>query len=92
MLKKNKDNIKEVEEMSEETTDVVEALKASLKVKGKSSTSAAVKLRERWYGSKQIVWNHLLLYTRNHSEACCSSYKLSKFLLPHCLKGCATST
>jgi hypothetical protein len=48
MLKKNKDNIKEVEEMSEETTDVVEALKASLKVKGKSSTSAAVKLRERW--------------------------------------------
>ena len=37
--------IKEVEETPEETTDIIEALKASLKVKGKSSTSAAVKAK-----------------------------------------------
>ena len=37
--------IKEVEETPEETTDIIEALKASLKVKGKSSTSAAAKAK-----------------------------------------------
>lgn len=31
----------------EETTDIIEALKASLKVKGKSSTSAAAKAKEK---------------------------------------------
>ena len=39
--------IKEVEETPEETTDIREALKASLKVKGKSSTSAAAKAKEK---------------------------------------------
>ena len=39
--------IKEVEETPEETTDIIEALKASLKVKGKSSTSAAAKAKEK---------------------------------------------
>jgi DNA end-binding protein Ku len=39
--------IKEVEEPPEETTDIIEALKASLKVKGKSSTSAAAKAKEK---------------------------------------------
>jgi DNA end-binding protein Ku len=38
---------KEVEETPEETTDIIEALKASLKVKGKSSTSAAAKAKEK---------------------------------------------
>jgi DNA end-binding protein Ku len=37
--------IKEVEETPEETTDIIEALKASLKVKGKSSTSTAAKAK-----------------------------------------------
>jgi DNA end-binding protein Ku len=36
---------KQVEEEPEETTDIIEALKASLKVKGKSSTSAAAKAK-----------------------------------------------
>jgi DNA end-binding protein Ku len=36
---------KQEEEEPEETTDIIEALKASLKVKGKSSTSAAAKAR-----------------------------------------------
>ena len=39
--------IKEVEKTPEETTDIIEALKASLKVKGKSSTSAAAKAKEK---------------------------------------------
>jgi DNA end-binding protein Ku len=39
--------IKEVEETPEETTNIIEALKASLKVKGKSSTSAAAKAKEK---------------------------------------------
>ena len=39
--------IKEVEETPEETTDIIEALKASLKVKSKSSTSAAAKAKEK---------------------------------------------
>jgi hypothetical protein len=43
MLKKNKNNIKEVEEMSKETTD--EALKASLEVKGKSSNISSCKAK-----------------------------------------------
>jgi DNA end-binding protein Ku len=37
--------IKEEEEKVEETTDILEALKASLKVKGKSPTSTAVKAK-----------------------------------------------
>jgi DNA end-binding protein Ku len=37
--------IKEEEEKIEETTDILEALKASLKVKGKSPTSTAVKAK-----------------------------------------------
>src|ERR687893_152166 len=37
--------IKEVEKTPEETTDIIEALKASLKVKGKSSKSAAAKAK-----------------------------------------------
>jgi non-homologous end joining protein Ku len=37
--------VKEVEEMPEETTDIIEALKASLKVKGKHSTSSAARAR-----------------------------------------------
>jgi hypothetical protein len=36
---------KQEEEEPEETTDIIEALKASLKVKGKSSTSAAAKAK-----------------------------------------------
>ena len=36
---------KEEEEESEETTDIIETLKASLKVKGKSSTSTAAKAK-----------------------------------------------
>ena len=36
---------KEVEETPEETTDIIEALKASLKVKGKSSTSSAARAK-----------------------------------------------
>jgi DNA end-binding protein Ku len=36
---------KQIEEEPEETTDIIEALKASLKVKGKSSTSAAAKAK-----------------------------------------------
>jgi DNA end-binding protein Ku len=43
--KGQKITIKEVEETPEETTDIIEALKASLKVKGKSSTSAAAKAK-----------------------------------------------
>jgi DNA end-binding protein Ku len=43
--KGQKVTIKEVEETPEETTDIIEALKASLKVKGKSSTSAAAKAK-----------------------------------------------
>jgi DNA end-binding protein Ku len=43
--KGQKVTIKEVEETPEETTDIIEALKASLKVKGKSSTSAAAKVK-----------------------------------------------
>src|SRR5918992_295432 len=39
--------IKEVEKTPEETTDIIEALKASLKVKSKSSTSAAAKAKEK---------------------------------------------
>ena len=38
---------KEEEEKVEETTDILEALKASLKVKGKSPTSTAVKAKEK---------------------------------------------
>jgi DNA end-binding protein Ku len=37
--------VNEVEEEPEETTDIIEALKASLKVKGKSSTSTAAKAK-----------------------------------------------
>jgi non-homologous end joining protein Ku len=37
--------IKEEEEKVEETTDILEALKASLKVKGKSPTSTAIKAK-----------------------------------------------
>jgi DNA end-binding protein Ku len=37
--------VKEVEEPPEETTDIIEALKASLKVKGKSSTSSAARAK-----------------------------------------------
>jgi non-homologous end joining protein Ku len=36
---------KQEEKEPEETTDIIEALKASLKVKGKSSTSTAAKAR-----------------------------------------------
>ena len=36
---------KEEEEKVEETTDILEALKASLKIKGKSPTSTAVKAK-----------------------------------------------
>jgi non-homologous end joining protein Ku len=36
---------KQLEEEPEKTTDIIEALKASLKVKGKSSTSAAAKAK-----------------------------------------------
>ena len=39
--------IQEVEETPEETTDIIGALKASLKVRGKSSTSAAAKAKEK---------------------------------------------
>ena len=38
--------VKEEEEKPEETTDILEALKASLKVKGKQTTSAAVAKRK----------------------------------------------
>ena len=44
-FKGQKITIMEVEETPEETTDIIEALKASLKVKGKSSTSAAAKAK-----------------------------------------------
>jgi DNA end-binding protein Ku len=37
--------VKEEEEKPEETTDILEALKASLKVKGKPSTSTAAKAK-----------------------------------------------
>jgi len=37
--------VKEVEETPEETTDIIEALKASLKVKGKASTSTTAKAK-----------------------------------------------
>jgi DNA end-binding protein Ku len=43
--KGQKVTIKEVEETPEETTDIIEALKASLKVKGKSPTSTAAKAK-----------------------------------------------
>jgi len=39
--------VKEVDETPDETTDIIEALKASLKVKGKSSTSTAPKAKEK---------------------------------------------
>ena len=43
--KGEKVTINEVEKKTEETTDIVEALKASLKVKGKASTSTAAKAK-----------------------------------------------
>ena len=43
--KGEKVTINEVEKTAEETTDIIEALKASLKVKGKASTSAAAKAK-----------------------------------------------
>jgi DNA end-binding protein Ku len=39
--------VKEEEEKPEETTDILEALRASLKVKGKSSTSSAARAKEK---------------------------------------------
>jgi DNA end-binding protein Ku len=39
--------IQQVEETPEEITDIIEALKASLKVKGKASTSTAAKAKEK---------------------------------------------
>jgi non-homologous end joining protein Ku len=60
--------IKEVEETAEETTDIIEALKASLKVKGKSSTSAAAKAKEKMgMAVSKIVWNRLL-YTQEKTS------------------------
>ena len=43
--KGEKVTINEVEKTAEETTDIIEALKASLKVKGKASTSTAAKAK-----------------------------------------------
>ena len=43
--KGEKVTINEVEKKTEETTDIIEALKASLKVKGKASTSTAAKAK-----------------------------------------------
>jgi DNA end-binding protein Ku len=43
--KGEKVTINEVEKTTEETTDIIEALKASLKVKGKASTSTAAKAK-----------------------------------------------
>src|SRR5919107_4340508 len=43
--KGEKVTINEVEKSAEETTDIIEALKASLKVKGKASTSTAAKAK-----------------------------------------------
>ena len=43
--KGEKVTINEVEKAAEETTDIIEALKASLKVKGKASTSTAAKAK-----------------------------------------------
>jgi DNA end-binding protein Ku len=43
--KGEKVTINEVEKTAEETTDIIEALKASLKVKGKASTSTAAKVK-----------------------------------------------
>src|SRR5918998_6304240 len=43
--KGEKVTINEVEKKAEETTDIIEALKASLKVKGKASTSTAAKAK-----------------------------------------------
>ena len=61
---------KEEAEEPEETTDILEALKASLKVKGKASTSstaAKAKGKMSMAVTKQVVWNRRL-YTQEKSS------------------------